>query len=141
MSEIYEGRLDKKYLGLLRNPMIYKYRNVIKRNPFIGMHKAIKLSDGELAINKPGKDGTWDLNLFQKLTNLNIGENKLKRKVSKLHTTNEGVNSSNNSKKTKSAPTLSQNLHAQSPLGLIWDSKDYSCAYDLYFFTYGMRVG
>jgi hypothetical protein len=136
MSEIYEGRLDKKYLGLLRNPMIYKYRYEIKRNPFIGMHKAIKLSDAELAINEPGKDGAWDLNLLKKLTNPVIGENKLKRKVSKLHATNDDINgviSSNISKKTKSAPTPSRNPHAQSPLGLNWDSKDYSCAYDSLF--------
>ena len=100
------------------------------------MHKAIKLADGELVINERDKDGTWDLNLFQKLTKPISDGTELKRKISRLNVTCEstdGINSKNNYKKTKSAPALFQNLNILPPLGLIWDSKDYSCAYDSLF--------
>lgn len=133
VNEIYEGRLDKKYLEPLRNPMIYKYQSEIKRNAFKGMHKAIKLSDGELIINERSKDGTWDLSFFQELTKSKGERKNLKRKVSEIYTRDEAVKLNNISKKKKLFSTLSRNLNIRSPLGLIWDDKDYSCAYDSLF--------
>lgn len=97
------------------------------------MHRAIKLSDGELIVDKRDEDGTWDLKFFQKLTKANNGQKKLKRKAPELYAEDEDINFKNTSKKMKSAIIPSQNLNIHSPLGLIWDEKDYSCAYDSLF--------
>jgi hypothetical protein len=100
--------LDKIYIGVLRNPMIYKCQSEIKRNHFISMHNAIKLSDGELVINEKGNDGTWDLNWFQKLTKPKRDKKDLKRKVSMLNPTDNVINLKINSKNKIKKPTQSQ---------------------------------
>ena len=126
-KEIYEGRLNKKYFGPLRNPMIYKYQNEIKSKYCNNLHRALKLFDGECIIKEKGEDGTWNMNIYENLTNLNRDENKMKRKLTDLH------NVENSHKKKKLSSASSPNLNMQSPLGLTWDEKDYSCAYDSFF--------
>ena len=123
-KEIYEGQLNKNYSGPLRNPMIYKYQNEIKSKYSNNLHRALKLSDGECIIKEKGEDGTWYMNMYQSLTNSNTDEIKNKRKLPDSHSVEDSL------KKIKLYSTSSQNLNMQSPLGLTWDEKDYSCAYD-----------
>jgi hypothetical protein len=64
------------------------------------------------------------MNVYQNLTNFNRGIKEVKRKsmdpasVEKIR------------KKIKLNSSSSRNLNSRSPLGLTWDEKDYSCAYD-----------
>jgi len=125
--EIYDGQLSKNYFKPLRNPMIYKYQTEVKRNVFTGLHCALKLSNGEFIIKESEEDGTWDLDIYKSLVNSNKNDKKLKRKAFELNLVLD------NSKKSKLASSASQNLDAQSPLGLIWDKDNYSCAYDSLF--------
>ena len=131
ITEIYEGRLDKKYLGPLRNPMLYKYQSEIKKSAYEDMHKAIKLDNGESIVNERGKDGTWDLNFFQK--NFNTDQKSLKRKASNVYSDDADVNVLTKFKKIDSTSVLSRGFNNHSPIGLIWDERDYSCAYDSLF--------
>jgi hypothetical protein len=127
-KEIYEGRLNKNYIPPLRNPTIFKYQNEIKRKYTNNLHGALKLSHGECIINKKGEDGTWNMNVYRNLTNFNGSIKDKKRKVRDSHSTEE-----KSFKKVKKGSSSSQNSKMQSPLGLIWDEKDYSCAYDSLF--------
>jgi hypothetical protein len=132
-KEIYEGHLDKNYLGSLRNPIISKYQNEIKRNNHsITLHPALKLSYGENIIKQKDDEGIWNLNLYEKLTNSNKDENKLKRKVSELCISDKGIDLKRKFN-VRTPLSISQNLNVQIPLGLTWDENDYSCAYDSLF--------
>jgi hypothetical protein len=131
--EIYEGRLDKKYLAPLRNPMIYKYQTEIKNKCSSDVHHALKWSDKEFIIKEKGEDGTWNMNVYQSLTNSNGFDKKLKRKFPELPVIDKETNLKMSSKKIKLSPLLSENWNTQSPLGLTWDQDDYSCAYDSLF--------
>jgi hypothetical protein len=121
---IYEGRLEKRFLAPLRNPMIYKYQNEYNYKHSNNLHRALNFSDGECIIKEKGEDGTWNMNVYQNLTNFNRGIKEVKRKsmdpasVEKIR------------KKIKLNSSSSRNLNSRSPLGLTWDEKDYSCAYD-----------
>jgi len=131
--DIYEGSLDKKYRLPLRNPMIYKYQTEIKRKCSSDVHRALKWSDKELIIKERGGDGTWNMNIYQSLTDSNNVEKKLKRKNPEFHLIDKETNLQMSSKKKKISPLLYENLNNRSPLGLIWDQDDYSCAYDSLF--------
>ena len=126
-KEIYEGQLNKNYFGPLRNPMIYKYQNEIKKKHFNNMHQALMPSDSECIIKDKGDDGTWNMNVYKDLTLLNGDKNKRKRKIS------DSRISEKNLKKIKLHLSSSRNWNTQSPLGLTWDETDYSCAYDSLF--------
>ena len=127
-KEIYEGRLNKDYLRPLRNPMIYNYQNEIKSKFSNYPHRALKLSNEDHIIKEKEEDGTWNLNVYQSLTNLNI--NGKKRKAPDSRFDEKYV------KKIKLQSSTSQNLKISTPLGLIWDENDYSCAYDSLFTTF-----
>jgi hypothetical protein len=64
-KKIYEGQLNKDYLGPLQNPMIYKYQTNIKKD-FNCLHGSLKLSDEKYIIKNEGhdEDGTWNLNVY-----------------------------------------------------------------------------
>ena len=97
------------------------------------MHHALKWSDKEFIIKEKAKDGTWDMNVYQSLTNSNRLDKSLKRKVPELLTIDKETNFKMSSKKIKLCPLLSENWNTQPPLGLTWDKDDYSCAYDSLF--------
>ena len=63
-KEIYEGHLNKKFIGPLRNPMLYRYQTEMKKNYSNDLHRALKPSDGELIFKERGQDGIWDLNVY-----------------------------------------------------------------------------
>ena len=130
---IYEGQLNKKYFGPLRNPMIYKYQTEIKKNVSGVLHRALRLFDGERIIKEKGDDGTWNLSIYQKLTDPNKTDMGLKRKTSAIRIFNESACLKTGSKKIRLSLTSSQYLNSGSPVGLIWDEEDYSCAYDSLF--------
>ena len=113
--------------------MLYKYQSEIKKNYSNGLHQALKFSDGKLIFKERGEDGTWNLNVYRNLTQLNKCENCLKRKPSVSLSIEENLDFENKNKKTKLFPLHPQNLNTQSPIGLTWDENDYSCVYDSLF--------
>jgi hypothetical protein len=131
--DIYEGCLDKKYRAPLRNPMIYKYQTEIKRKCSNDVHHALKWADKELIIKKKDEDGAWNMDVYKSLTDSNKVEKKLKRKTPEFFLIDKEKNSKMSSKKNKLSPLLYENRNNRSPLGLIWDRDDYSCAYDSLF--------
>ena len=132
-KEIYEGILDKKYFGDLRNPMLYKYQTDVKRYDLYDLHPALKSSYGELIIKDQGDDGTWTLSVYTNLMNLDRNKHKGKRTLSDLHSAEKGADCQKSPKKIRINSALSNGSNGQSPLGLIWDANDYSCAYDTVF--------
>ena len=134
-EEIYEGRLTKDYFGPLRNPMIYKYQTEIKKKISNNLHFSLKIPDEEYIMKDKGhvEDGTWNLNLYRQLTKCDGNKKELKRKLSGLHSIDEDGYLAEKHKKNKSSSMSSQNFIGQSPVGLIWDKKNYSCAYDSLF--------
>lgn len=132
-EEIYEGRLNKSYLGTLRNPMLYKYQtDNIKKDDFNSMHHSLKSSDEEFVIKNKSENGIWNLDFYQNLIKSNQDIKKVKRKFTNLHVVEEH-STFESSKKKKKPSSSSLNLNSQSPLGLTWDENDYSCAYDSLF--------
>ena len=129
-KEIYEGRLNKKYLGILRNPMIHKYQTEIKKNEFYNMHHALELSDGELIVKDKGEDGMVNLDIYNPLANSNKDKKSLKRKISDLCSIDRNTKFDKNPKRVG---LYSHNFDTPSPIGLTWDENDYSCAYDSLF--------
>ena len=133
-EEIYEGRLEKIFFAQLRNPMLYKFQTEIKRSDLNKLHSALKLSQGELLIEKEGEDGTWNLDTYKRLMNPDGAEKRvIKRKLPESHVVDQVTDFQKKSKKIKLDPPLSQNFEMPSPLGLTWDENDYSCAYDSLF--------
>jgi len=108
--KIYEGQIDTSYFGMLRNPMLYKYQNdfpIKKENN--DWHNALKFSANEIFFTKHENDGMWNLNTYNKLL------------------TSKNLDKNNHTFQNQSTQII------QSPKGLIWDSIDYSCAYDTLF--------
>ena len=103
--EIYEGRLREKYFAPLRNPMIYKYQNEIKRKYPNNLHGALRLSYGEHIIKKKGENGMWNLNKYKGLIKLSNTIKDKKRKVVDSLSTEE-----NDIKKVKFCPSSSRSL-------------------------------
>jgi hypothetical protein len=108
--KIYEGHINPSYFGTLRNPMIYKYQNDFPINKETSnWHNALKYSTNESIIIKYENDCTWNLNTYNTLLST------------------KSIASSNHLIQTQSKQVI------QSPKGLIWNSIDYSCAYDTLF--------
>jgi hypothetical protein len=93
----------------------------------------LKLLDGERIIKEKGNDGTWNLSIYQKLTDPNKTDTGLKQKFSDLHIFNGSACFEKGNKKIRLSLTSSQDLNSQSPVGLIWDEEDFSCAYNSLF--------
>ena len=79
------------------------------------------------------EDGTWNSNVYQKLIHFNDNKRELKRKLSGLHTIDEGTHFEESDEKIRLNPMSSQNLIGQSPIGLTWDHKNCSCTHDSLF--------
>ena len=135
-KKIYEGQINKKYFGQLRNPMIYKYQTElnIRKNPN-DLHYALKWSDDENFIKIKEENGTWNLNIYQNFTSSALKNDKenLKRKLPASQAIIKYTDAEKNPKKIRTSLLLPSYFNAQSPLGLSWDSIDYSCAYDSLF--------
>ena len=129
-KEIYEGRLNKKYFGPLRNPMLYKYQTEIKSNVSDGLHHALKFPDREFIMKEKDGDGTWNISAYKDLIEKIEGKTSSKRKFSDLDTVDEGARLEKGIKKLRLCSLPSQNSNDRSPLGLTWNENDYSCAYD-----------
>jgi hypothetical protein len=134
-KEVYEGQLNKAYLGPLRNPVIYKYQTEIKKKKPDDFHFSSKLSHEEYLIEGKDhiKDSILNTSFHIQLTNPNGDQKELKRKLSGLYAIDKDACFSESSKKIRLSAVSSQTSIGQSPLGLIWDEKDYSCAYDSLF--------
>jgi hypothetical protein len=133
-KEIYKGQLNKDYLGSLQNPIIYKYQTEIKKDSNC-LHGSLKLSNAKYIIKNEGhnEDGTWNLNVYQKLIHFNGNKTELKQKLPGSHTIDEGTIIDKCHKKIRLNSMSFQNSIGQSPIGLTWDEKNYSCAYDSLF--------
>jgi hypothetical protein len=114
--------------------MIYKYQTNIKKD-FNCLHGSLKLSDEKYIIKNEGhdEDGTWNLNIYQKLIHFNGNKRELKQKLPGLHTIDKGTIIDECHKKIRLNSMSSQNLIGQSPMGLTWDAKNYSCTYNSLF--------
>jgi len=126
--KIYEGHISTSFAEPLRNTMIYKYQNKIQiKNKKNSWHNATKCTDTEVSIKIPKKDEAWNLNMYKNIfdtTNI-IKENKIVQ---------QEFNSQNiNNNKLFLTSVIPNNFCNRSPLGLTWDSTDYSCAYDSLF--------
>jgi hypothetical protein len=139
----YEKKLPVEVTGDLRNPLIRSYQ-LYKKNEKIDnlWHPSIKWKDNELSIQNVEEDATWDstlntkfvidlsnptTNSKKKATTLPITKNK------KRVQTDDEETSVQNKKIRKKINTLTPVLNPISPLGLTWDSINYSCAYDAFY--------
>jgi hypothetical protein len=114
--------------------MIYKYQINIKKDSNC-LHGSLKLSDGKYIVKNEGhnEDGTWNLNIYQKLIHFNGNKRELERKLPGSHIIDERTNIDECHKKIRSNSMSSQNLIGQSPIVLTWDAKNYNCTYDSLF--------
>ena len=132
--KIYEGHISKNYFGPLRNPMMQKYQTDFQiKKETNSWHNALKWRDEEIFIKKTEDNGTWNLNIYNNLINSTNKVKEEKLKTQKDSTLNNNINLENKTKKNNISSLISTDLTDQSPLGLIWDSIDYSCAYDSLF--------
>jgi hypothetical protein len=118
----YESRLPENIFGPLRNPVVrayYLWINDLKDDS--KWHSAIQYKVGEHKLKPVELDATWDINavhVLQKET-----RTTLKR----------GATEMNGTEMPGLAVRPKYTDESSPPLGLIWDSKDYSCAYDSLF--------
>jgi hypothetical protein len=134
--KIYEGQISSSYFGTLRNPMIYKYQTEFQiKNETNGWHHALKWTNNERFIKPVEEDGTWNINIYRNLsTSLkNIGKNKSKQNSIIFPPSDKSGNSNQEKNVSAKSPVNFTSLTNHSPLGLSWDSIDYSCAYDSLF--------
>ena len=129
--KIFEGHISTSYLGTLRNPMIYKYQNNFPiQKETTGWHHTLKDTTNEIFITKCETDGTWNLSSYDKLLNIITNVKNKKQKTKSL----EDTEYTTFNKHTQNSYTPNNNnLQTQSPKGLIWDSVNYSYAYDSLF--------
>jgi hypothetical protein len=125
----YESRLPDNIFGPLRNPVVRAYYLWIKDlKDDDEWHSVIQYKVGECKIKQIESDATWDINMFNAL-----------RKVEKVATAvslKRGAQEIDITETQGLAVKMArrESTHDSSvPLGLIWDSKDYSCAYDSLF--------
>jgi hypothetical protein len=112
----YENCLPGGIFGPLRNPLVRAYYVWIKNATNDSeWHTALQHKPGEQKIKPVEADATWDYDMFKALRNVDqkaaIREPNPPPKISKSQLSYDSTN----------------------PIGLTWDVKDYSCAYDSLF--------
>jgi hypothetical protein len=123
----YENCLPENIFGPLRNPVVRAYYIWIDELKDDGeWHSAIQYKVGEQKIKAVESDATWDIDMFNAL-----------RKVEKNKRTGVSLKRGATEIDVTETPSPSVKVarpdspHDSSvPRGLIWDSTDYSCAYD-----------
>ena len=100
----------------------------MKKTQSSNLHAALKFSDADIFV-KAKKKIAQNVTFNQRMKNLDEKKKEKKRKFSDLQNLDNNTNLVNNKKIRLS----DQSLNALSPLGLVWDSENYSCAYDSFF--------
>ena len=124
----YEGLLPDGIHGPLRNPVVRAYYLWMKdKKDDSEWHPAIRYKDGESRLKPIEADATWD-------TNIAASSKKEQRKSENLAKRPGPFDAEDvdppQAKIVRTDPSL---LRTGTPLGIIWNSKDYSCAYDSFF--------
>ncbi|KAF9471130.1 hypothetical protein BDN70DRAFT_820439 [Pholiota conissans] len=131
------GELPDNVSGLLRNPLIRSYQkykgNACQSSDW---HPAIKWNANESKIKNPEDNGTWNVEINNGIINtaflLRNTKSKNKRSINDDSEIidNKLNNDSLHKDKRMCTKTMVDN---EQPLGLKWDSVNYSCAYDAIF--------
>ena len=123
----YENCLSDGVAGPLRNPMVRAYYIWIEdTTDDDSWHSAIRYKPWETRIKPVEQDATWDSAMFKALRKFNKVGDSLKR----------GPCNGDVAETPDPAIKIPRTEPAPEPFvarGLIWNSKDYSCAYDSLF--------
>ncbi len=124
----YEGLLPDNIFGPLRNPIVRSYYLWIKDGrDNTEWHSTLRYKPGESRLKTVESDGTWDIRIAansQKPLNGKENKSTLKRSVPDSEVMHKTAKVSRS--------TLSTD-HSGTPLGIVWNSQDHSCAYDSLF--------
>jgi hypothetical protein len=122
----YESQLPENIFGPLRNPVVrayYLWINNLKDDT--EWHAAIQYKAGEQKLKPVEADATWDIDMVNVLQKIEK-ETTLKRGATEMNVTEmPGL--------AVKIARLGSTHDSAVLLGLIWNSKDYSCAYDSLF--------
>ena len=123
----YEGHLPDNIFGPLQNPAPRAYYVWIGDLKDDGdWHSTVKYKVGECKVKPVESDATWDINMFHALRRVGANCVSLKRGTNKI----DAMEKTGRAVKFAQPASIS---HLSPPLGLIWDSENYSCAYDSLF--------
>ncbi|KAF9470388.1 hypothetical protein BDN70DRAFT_772887, partial [Pholiota conissans] len=131
------GELPNNISGLLRNPLIRSYQKY-KGNGCQSSewHPSIKWNANESKIKTPEDNGTWLVEINNSIIKSASATNKNKTKNKRTITdaSNMTINESNEDAEHKGKKVCTaERTNEELPLGLMWDSINYSCAYDALF--------
>jgi hypothetical protein len=146
----YEDRLPDSVKGRLRNILINSYQKTAEyeREGDLGWHPAIKWKPHETQLQSENQDGYWseELNAAMAISNPEKKNNtKAKKELTNSLPENGSVPSVSKSEKAKGkkadithqpqAKKLKSSgsvdpIAEDGPVGLNWDSENYSCGYD-----------
>ena len=147
----YEGRLPDSVKGRLRNVLISTYQKCTeyKHERDLGWHPALQWRPHETQVQTENEDGFWSEELnaamaiykFEKKNNTNG-----KKGSTKMHAVVESEPTVSPSEKVKGKKaeivhqpkmkkfkSSSDPITDKEPLGLKWDSENFSCGYDSFF--------
>lgn len=132
----FRDKLPECVNGELRNNLIHSYQ-VWRKDDQLDKdwHQGMKWNKQDKVIKSPGRDEMWDVNL-NKVAALRkaVKDTKEKAKFDNYRDRQdkEVEVETKKIKRTKTAIDQ-QEITDSSPIGLIWDSQNYSCAYDSLF--------
>ena len=147
----YEGRLPDSVKGRLRNVLIRSYQKCVEYNGEhdLGWHPAIRWGPHETQLQTEDEDGFWseELNTAMAIYKIekknNTKSNKGSIKTHAVHGAEPSISASEKVKgkqaeithqpKAKKFKSSVDPTTEKGPLGLKWDSENFSCGYDSFF--------
>ncbi|KIM40837.1 hypothetical protein M413DRAFT_72469 [Hebeloma cylindrosporum] len=142
-KKAYEGRLPESVKGRLRNVIIRAYQrssDYLKEGDQ-EWHPAIRWRPQETQVQEAGQDGFWSETLNSTMAVSSIEQTKKTKNMIplKLTMSNPSKKGKEKEKNTAQFPQpkkmkcSSHSAVGIGPLGLKWDSRNYSCGYDSLF--------
>jgi len=132
----YNNLLPSEISAELRNPLIRNYHLWKKNDLSQSWHPALRWNPGEPRILEPEKNGLWILDI-KKLDEKEITAKNLKKRKLMAQENEDSATSSQSIAKhiKKKGKTLQQHIpnSGHGPIGFIWNSINWSCAYDTVF--------
>jgi len=138
----YNRLLPNEVNGTLRNPLIRSFQ-LWKKNQGIGhidqsWHRAIKWGSLDASIKEPEVNAMWNTSLKFRYSRLPVepskGKNKTKIRSYDTYITEAGASQEKLATEVaKKKRRTDADATDVGPTGLIWDSVNYSCAYDALF--------
>lgn len=137
----YERQLPDHIHGPLRNPVIRAYYLWNRdSSDDCDWHPAIRYQAGERKVRPIESDATWDIDKLRKADE-SYCSSRSKRGIGAMV---EHVNDTSDAVRITKVSRVDCPAHISTvsrPSGLIWDSRDYSCAYDaLFTILYNMWI-